>query len=54
MGYSPWGRKESDMTEQLHSHFLSCILLRLQSIFAYDVSYNSNLKLTRYKVCHYT
>ena len=19
MGYSPWGRKESDMTEQLHS-----------------------------------
>ena len=25
-GYSPWGRKESDMTEQLHFHFsLSCI-----------------------------
>ena len=23
MGYSPWGRKESDMTEQLHFHFLS-------------------------------
>ena len=22
MGYSPWGRKESDMTEQLHFHFL--------------------------------
>ena len=22
MGYSPWGRKESDMTEQLHIHFL--------------------------------
>ena len=21
MGYSPWGRKESDMTEQLHFHF---------------------------------
>ena len=20
MGYSPWGRKESDMTEQLHFH----------------------------------
>ena len=26
IGYSPWGRKESDMTEQLHFHFsLSCI-----------------------------
>ena len=23
MGYNPWGRKESDMTEQLHFHFLS-------------------------------
>ena len=26
MGYSPWGREESDVTEQLHFHFsLSCI-----------------------------
>ena len=26
MGYSPWGREESDTTERLHSHFsLSCI-----------------------------
>ena len=26
MGYSPWGRKESDTTERLHFHFsLSCI-----------------------------
>ena len=26
MGCSPWGRKELDMTEQLHFHFsLSCI-----------------------------
>ena len=25
-GYSPWGREESDTTEQLHFHFsLSCI-----------------------------
>ena len=23
MGYSPWGHKESDTTEQLHFHFLS-------------------------------
>ena len=21
MGYSPWGRRESDMTERLHFHF---------------------------------
>ena len=21
MGYSPWGRKESDMTDRLHFHF---------------------------------
>ena len=26
VGYSPWGRSESDMTERLHSYFsLSCI-----------------------------
>ena len=26
VGYSPWGHKESDMTERLHFHFsLSCI-----------------------------
>ena len=25
VGYSPWGRKESDMTERLHFHFLSFI-----------------------------
>ena len=26
MGYSPWGREESDTTERLHFHFsLSCI-----------------------------
>ena len=23
VGYSPWGRKESDTTDQLHFHFLS-------------------------------
>ena len=23
VGYSPWGHKESDMTERLHFHFLS-------------------------------
>ena len=26
VGFSPWGREESDMTERLHFHFsLSCI-----------------------------
>ena len=28
-GYSPWGCKESDMTEQLHLHFLSMQKCRL-------------------------
>ena len=23
VGYSPWGRKESDTTEQLHFHFIN-------------------------------
>ena len=27
MGFSPWGRKESDITERLHFHFLSLALL---------------------------
>ena len=25
VGYSPWGRKESDMTERLHFHFLATV-----------------------------
>ena len=30
IGYSPWGRKESDKTERLHFHFpLTPILLKL-------------------------
>ena len=29
VGYHPWGRKESDMTEQLHFHFVS----KLMSLF---------------------
>ena len=27
MGFSPWGRKESDTTGRLHFHFLSLALL---------------------------
>ena len=26
VGYSPWGRKESDTTERLHFHFYDCII----------------------------
>ena len=29
MGYSPWGRKESDTTERLHLHFHNIQLSRL-------------------------
>ena len=30
VGYSPWGRKESDMTERLHFHFLLSLSLKLE------------------------
>ena len=30
VGYSPWGRKESDMTERLHFHFYSAYKLNKQ------------------------
>ena len=33
IGYSPWGHKESDMTEQLHFHFSYCICVSLHAIF---------------------
>ena len=29
VGYSPWGRKESDTTEQLHFHSLVAVCARL-------------------------
>ena len=29
MGCSPWGREESDMTEQLHFHSLVAVCARL-------------------------
>ena len=27
VGYSPWGRKESDMTERLHFHFQGVVMV---------------------------
>jgi len=40
VGYSPWGRKESDMTEQLHFHFhfqiYRSIILFFCSIFVWS------------------
>ena len=35
VGYSPWGRKESDMTERLHFQFI--ILLGLVNIFIFYI-----------------
>ena len=35
VGYSPWGRKESDATEQLHFHFLPLT----RSLFFFHVYY---------------
>ena len=31
VGYSPWGREESDRTEQLHFHFSQCTFDRPQT-----------------------
>ena len=31
VGYSPWSRKESDMTERLHFHFISDVFIILKS-----------------------
>ena len=28
MGYSPWGRKEADMTERLHSVYLLSLFVK--------------------------
>ena len=38
MGCSPWGREESEMTEQLHFHFsLSCIMATHSSVLAWRI-----------------
>ena len=47
-GYSPWGRKESDMTEQLtHIHlspiYLSIPIIYLSSLSIYCLSYLSSM-----------
>ena len=41
-GYCPWGRKESDMTERLHFHFL-IIQWKQQSQFQRILSFKSKL-----------
>ena len=36
VGYSPWGHRESDMTEQLHFHFsLSCYKMDWKRYYCY-------------------
>ena len=32
MGYSPWGRKESDTAEHTHTHLFICLMGLLYSI----------------------
>ena len=34
MGYSPWGCKESDMTERLHFHFTLSVIFIISCIIA--------------------
>ena len=35
--YSPWGQEESDMTEQLHFHFIS----KMKNLIVMDVQKSS-------------
>ena len=37
VGYSPWGCKESDMTERLHFHFIQCLYFS----FTYFILYGT-------------
>ena len=32
-GYSPWGRKELEMTEHTHTHTQNCSLLSMERLF---------------------
>ena len=36
VGYSPWGRKELDTTEQLHFHFSLSYFIYLNNLNAYN------------------
>ena len=38
MGYSPWGRKELDMTERLHFHFFTFKMIRSEVLVAQSCS----------------
>ena len=37
MGYSPWGRSESDMTERLHFHALEKEMATHSSVLAWRI-----------------
>ena len=37
MGYSPWGSKESDMTERLHFHALEMEMATHSSVLAWRI-----------------
>ena len=51
MGYSPWGRKESDTTERLHFHFQSEIeektpmVLPIKDFFSFSIPHLQFLKI---------
>ena len=43
VGYSPWGHKESDMTERLHFHFGKNKILYPHKLFLVIVVYDFNI-----------
>ena len=39
VGYSPWSHKDSDMTERLHFHFITCFI---HFLFTYSSEHTEN------------
>ena len=50
VGYSPWGHKESDMTERLHFHFLSLLPDTLH-IFQIIFTHQGSVSFFRFLKC---
>ena len=44
IGYSPWGREESDRTEQLHFHALQKEMATHSSVFAWRIPYHKAVR----------
>ena len=41
--YSPWGHKESDMTEQPHFHFPLLVIFCISKMYSFIILYNKHV-----------